>query len=83
MADQREYDDAVEALRRALCALPRYSFLLNSGGGVSRVEDRSGGWIAVDEAHKLFEPEMVDWLLSKAQATAAIDAAKQTTGGTT
>ena len=66
--------DAVEAVRKATAALPRYSFLLNSGGGVSRVEDRSGRWIEWDEAHKLFDPEMVDWLLAKAQAAAAVNA---------
>ena len=71
-SDQRPYDEAVEALRKGMCALPRYSFLLNSGGGVSRVEDRSGRWIEWDEAHKLFDPKMVDWLLAKAQAAAAI-----------
>jgi hypothetical protein len=39
-SDQRPYDEAVEALRKGVCALPRYSFLLNSGGGVSRVLTR-------------------------------------------
>lgn len=64
-----EVDDEVlktvlDALRKAMCALPRYSFLLNSGGGVSRVEDISGRWIEWDEAHKLFDLEMVDCLLA-------------------
>lgn len=72
MADKRDYDEAVEALRKEMCALPRYSFLLNSGGGVSRVEDRSGRWIEWDEAHKLFDPEVVDWLIAKSQAAKAI-----------
>ena len=76
--EKREYDEAVEALRKALCALPRYSFLLNAGGGVSRVEDRSGRWIELDEAHKLFDPEMADWLIAKEQSMAAI--AKATRG---
>ena len=71
-ADKRPYDEAVEALRKAVVALPRYSFLLNSGGGVSRVEDRTGRWIELDEAHKLFDPEMVDWLLAKTHAAAAV-----------
>jgi hypothetical protein len=71
MTEKPEYDAAVEALRKAMCALPRYSFLLN-GGGVCRVEDSSGRWIEWDEAHKLFDSEVVDWLLAKEQSRAAI-----------
>lgn len=70
--DTREYDEAVEALRKALCALPRYSFLLNAGGGVSRVEDQSGRWVELDKAHKLFDPEKVDWLIAQERARALI-----------
>lgn len=73
--EEARRDNAIESVRKAMCALPRYSFLLNSSGGVSRVEDCAGRWIEWDEAHKLFDPEMVAWLLSKAKAEAAIDAA--------
>lgn len=54
--------DNVEALRKALCALPRYSFILNSSGGIRRVEDRYGRWIEWDEAHKFFDPVVLDSL---------------------
>lgn len=73
--EEARRDNAIESVRKAMCALPRYSFLLNSSGGVSRVEDCAGRWIEWDEAHELFDPEMVAWLLSKAEAEAAIDAA--------
>lgn len=75
MTEKQEYDAVVEALRKAMCALPRYSFLLNDGG-VCRVEDSSGRWIELTEAHKLFDPEVVDWLLAKEQSRTAISKAR-------
>lgn len=63
--DSRAYDAAVEALRRALNALPRFSFLLDEKGNVRRVPDRSGRWIDWQSAHELFDPEVVDALLEK------------------
>jgi hypothetical protein len=72
MDDKRDYDEAVDALRKAMCALPRYSFLLNSGVGVSRVEDRSGRWIEWDEVQKLLDHEAVDELVAKSQAAAVL-----------
>lgn len=71
-AEVRPYDDAVEALRQGLNELPRYSFLLDSKGNVVRVPDRSGRWIDWQSAHELFDTEMVDALLAKMQALAAI-----------
>lgn len=68
MSDSRQdYDEVVEILRKEMCTLPRYSFLLNSEGGVSRVEDISGRWIEWDEVHKLLQLERVDWLRAKAR----------------
>lgn len=72
MTDKRDYDEAVEALRKAVCALPRYSFILNSCGGVTRVAGTSGRWIEWDEVHKLFDPEVVDMLVAKSQAEQVI-----------
>lgn len=74
----RAYDEAVEALRRALNALPRYSFLLDSSGNVRRVPDRHGCWIEWQAAHELFDAEVVDGLIAKEAARAAISKA---TGG--
>lgn len=79
MTDKRDYDEAVEALRKAMCALPRYSFLLNSGGGVGRVEDRSGQWVEWHEVYKLFDPDTVDWLVAKSQAAAVVTKASRST----
>ena len=55
-------DAAFEAVRKRLCALPRYSFFIGPKpfGGVQRVEDRSGKWIEFDAAHELFDPVCVD-----------------------
>lgn len=73
----RPYDEAVEALRQGLNALPRFSFFLNESGGVVRVPDRSGRWIDWNSAHELFDTEMVDGLIAKMHARAAI---KKATG---
>lgn len=73
--DSRDYDEAVEALRRGLNALPRFSFLLDEKGNVRRVPDRSGRWIDWQSAHELFDPEVVDALIAKRAADAAIDKA--------
>jgi hypothetical protein len=67
--EQRDYDEAVEALRRAFCALQRYSFHTDGKGGVARVADRYGRWVEFDAAHELFDPVMVDAALAKLQAT--------------
>lgn len=77
-AERREYDDAIEAVRRALNALPRYSFLLDSKGNVRRVPDTTGRWIEWQAAHELFDTTMVDGLIVKMHANAAI---KKATGG--
>ena len=53
-------DAAFEAVRRGLCKLPRYSFYIDTGGGVRKVGDRIGKWIEFDEAHALFDPISVD-----------------------
>jgi hypothetical protein len=80
-AHKAKDDEAIEALRKAMCSLPRYSFVLNSGGGVSRVKDRTGRWIEWDEAHKLFDPDVVDYLITKARAAKVIaDAARHAAG---
>jgi hypothetical protein len=52
-------DQLTEAIRQAICKLPRYSFLLHRGG-VTRVHDASGRWAELDEAAALLEPERVD-----------------------
>jgi len=56
-----------EALRQVLCTLPKYSFLSPPGGGVRRVQDRSGRWIEFDAVHKLFDPAVFDALATKNQ----------------
>ncbi|CAB3838946.1 hypothetical protein LMG26686_01349 [Achromobacter mucicolens] len=62
-----ERNEAFEAVRKKLCALPRYSFLIEPHGGVKRMEDRSGNWIDFDAAHELFDPVAVDAALSTSQ----------------
>lgn len=57
-------DAAFEAVRKRLCAIPRYSFYLDDDGVVRRVEGRSGNWIEFDAAHELFDPVSVDSALS-------------------
>src|SRR5690606_11414282 len=59
-AQQDAIDETFEAVRRRLCHLPRYSFLLGPGGGVRRVKETSGNWIEFDAAHALFDPIAVD-----------------------
>jgi hypothetical protein len=54
------------AMRSKILKLPRYSFLLNNGGGVSKVADRYGRWIEKDSAAELCEVEHVDALLEAA-----------------
>lgn len=76
MSDSREYDEAIEALRRALNRLPRSSFLLDPAGNVRRVDDRYGRWIEWQAAHELFDPEVVDAQLAKLQAEKAVGKAK-------
>ncbi len=60
-------NEAFEAVRKKLCALPRYSFLIGPHGGVKRYENRSGNWIEFDAAHDLFDPVAVDAALSATQ----------------
>ncbi len=79
MADKRDYDEAVEALRKAMCALPKYMFLLDSCGNVRRVEAKTGRWIEWTEVHKLFDPEVVDMLVAKSQAAATLAKASGST----
>jgi hypothetical protein len=64
MTDSRDYDDAVEALRKAFCALPRFSFLLDQSGSVRRVPDRYGNWVDFQSAHELFDGDVVDGLMA-------------------
>lgn len=63
-APQQEAQDATvaafEAVRKKLCTLPRYSFVLDDDGLVRRAPDRTGNWIEFDEAHALFDPVSVD-----------------------
>lgn len=53
-------DAAFEAVRKRLCGVQRYSFVLDDDGLVRRVQDRAGNWIEFDEAHALFDPVAVD-----------------------
>ena len=63
LSDDVVQDAAFEAVRKKLCALPRFSFL-SDGYGVRRVPDKSGSWIAFDAAHALFDPVAVDAALA-------------------
>ena len=74
--DQREYDEAVEALRQAFCGLQRYSFHTDGQGGVRRVPDRCGNWVEFQPAHELFDHEVVDAAIAKLVAKRAIAAAQ-------
>jgi hypothetical protein len=74
--DQREYNEAVEALRLAFCGLQRYSFHTDGQGGVRRVPDRCGNWVEFQPAHELFDPVMVDAAIAKLLSKRAITAAK-------
>lgn len=60
---------AFEAIRKKLCALPRYSFVLNYDGLIRCVHDRVGNWIEFDDAHTLFDPISVDAARKKGGAT--------------
>jgi len=75
--EKRHYDEVVEALRQAINALPRYSFLLDADGNVRRVPQKTGRWIEWQAAHELFDPVVVDALLAKHQANAAITKATE------
>ena len=59
-ADSVLEDAALEAVRKKLCALPRYSFFSDGYDAVRRVPDKSGSWIAFADAHALFDPVAVD-----------------------
>lgn len=67
-APQQEAQDATvaafEAVRKKLCTLPRYSFVLDDDGLVRRAPDRTGNWIEFDEAHALFDPVSVEAALA-------------------
>lgn len=79
-SEKRDYDEAIEALRRAVCRLQQYEFWLNStNNGVVRVPSRHGGWISFQELHELFDTEMIDSLIAGERAKAAIDDAKEST----
>ena len=68
-------NELMNAVRQALCELPRYSFLKDAQGNVKKVSDSSGRWIEFDIAHELFDPVEVDAIAAKFIANAAIDAA--------
>ncbi len=55
--------DVMEALRRALNKLPRYSFWLGEPASVRKVPERHGAWIEWQAAHELFDAEVLDHLL--------------------
>ena len=60
LSDDVVRDAEFEAVRKKLCALPRYSFVLDDDGLIRRVQDRVGNWIEFNEAHALFDPVSVD-----------------------
>ena len=62
-------DAAFEAVRKKLCALPRFSFVLDDDGLIRRVQDRTGNWIEFDAAHELFDPIAVDAARKQGGAT--------------
>lgn len=53
-------DAAFEAVRKRLCGVQRYSFVLDDDGLIRRVQDRVGNWIEFDDAHELFDPVAID-----------------------
>ena len=54
-------DAAFEAVRKKLCKLPKFSFVIDREyGHVTRKQDDCGRWIEFDEVHKLFDPVAVD-----------------------
>lgn len=66
----RDRDAALEAVRKRLCALPRYSFLSDGYGAVRRVEGKSASWIGFDAAHELFDPVCVDAAIAQQKGEA-------------
>lgn len=64
VSDEVVRDAAFEAVRKKLCTLPRYSFVLDDDGLVRRAPDRTGNWIEFDEAHALFDPVSVEAALA-------------------
>ena len=64
LSDDVVRDAAFESVRKKLCALPRYSFVLDDDGLVRRVQDRTGNWIEFDDTHELFDPVAVDAALA-------------------
>ena len=72
MSKLNERDEAIEAVRRALCKLPRNSFFIDELDNVVRIPDKSGNWIDWQQAHELFDPILVDALVAKERARAAI-----------
>ncbi len=57
--------EVVEALRKALNTLPRYSFLKDDSGGVRKVKDSCGNWVEWADAHALFDLEVVVAVMPK------------------
>ena len=74
--DEGNYTEPVEALRQGLNELPRFSPLLDQAGNVVRVPDSSGRWIEWHAAHSLFDAEMIELLLAKMRARAALSRIK-------
>ena len=64
LSEDAVQDAAFEVVRKRLCTLPRYSFVLDDDGLVRRAPDRTGNWIEFDEAHALFDPAAVDAALA-------------------
>lgn len=64
-------DAAFEAVRKRLCGMQRYSFVLDDDGVVRRVQDRTGNWIEFDEAHALLDPVAVDAAIDAERAALA------------
>ena len=60
-------DAAVEAVRKQLCKLVRFSFIIGPDGGVSRTIDSVGDWVAFHEVHGLFDPVAVDGAIAAMQ----------------
>lgn len=58
-------DKAFEAVRKELCKLQKYSFLPNGKYSVIAQKDSCGNWIDFDDAHCLFDPVVVDYIISK------------------
>ncbi len=75
--ERRDYDEAIEALRRTFCRLQQYEFWLNDPPAIVRVPSKHGGWVRFEDVHALFDTEVVDAAIASERVAAAIADAKE------